>query len=74
MAGVGVDTMKPKVAVSATVRLDAYAVIAEAVEGGVRLGWNRAHKHMETPGEALIQEHITDAVLLHLTEVLVFDD
>ena len=66
--------MPKRVAVLDTVRLNAYALIAEAVEGGILRGWDRAHKHTETPGAFHIRQEIAEAVLLNLTEVLVFSE
>ena len=61
---------KPRVAGS--IRVDAYAIVSRAVEEGVAYGWNRAHKHTDTPDEQAIHAAITDAVLGTLCEVLLF--
>lgn len=66
---------KPKpVAVRGTVRVNAYVVIARAVEEGVACGWRRAHKHTDSPGEEAILEHIEREVMGALCEALNFDD
>lgn len=60
--------------VQATIRVRTYPIIDEAVEAGVKYGWNRAHKHVEDPEGEQIIEAIHDAVMGALCEVLVFDE
>ena len=55
-------------------KIDAYRVVSEAVEHGVRYGWRRAHKHTDTPDEETILGYIEDAVLTELCEYIRFDD
>lgn len=62
-----------KTKVGTTIRVDAYGMIARAVEEGVLVGWNRAHKHTDNPEPDQIQECIKDAVLSDLCEFLHFD-
>jgi hypothetical protein len=54
----------------ATLPLNAYAVVARAVEEGVALGWRRAHKHTDEPDEATLFDAIEQAVLNALSEVI----
>jgi len=63
-----------KAQVVGTIRINAYDIVRRAVEEGVRYGWNRAHKHTDKPDEAAILEHIENAVLTELCEVLKFDE
>lgn len=56
----------------ATVQVDAYKVIARAVEEGVTYGWNRAHKHTTSPSESLVKETIESAVMNALCEVIMW--
>jgi hypothetical protein len=65
-----------KACVTASVKIDAYRVISEAVETGVTYGLRRADKHAEIP---LVEEqrervasHIHSEVMNALTEVLIF--
>jgi hypothetical protein len=60
--------------VSAALRIDAYAVVASAVEAGIARGWRRAHKHTEAPGEHGICEAMEQGVMEALCEVVRFGD
>ena len=51
-----------------------YVLVCRAVEEGVELGWNRAHKHTDEPTPEAVKAAIDDAVMNALTEVFVFDD
>lgn len=65
---------KARAPVASGVRVRVFSVIDRAVEEGVARGWNRAHKHTETPGEQAIRDAIAQAVLDELCGVLAFDD
>lgn len=58
---------------ASVVRVNAYAVIARAVEEGVVYGISRAHKHTDHPSREELREAIEQAVLNDLCEVLRFD-
>lgn len=45
-----------------------WPLLQEAVEVGVTIGWNRAHKHTDTPEPAAIQDAIHDAVMHEIAE------
>ena len=60
--------------VTSTVRVKAYEVMARAVEEGFRRGWVRAHKYVEKPEEAQIEEDVTNAILGEICEVFSFDE
>ena len=45
-----------------------WPLLTEAVEAGVQRGWNRAHKHTDTPEEARILDEIHTAVMAELCE------
>lgn len=51
-----------------------YRVLELAVEDGITLGWNRAHKHEENPSEETIKENIRENVMLVISEWFYFDD
>jgi hypothetical protein len=51
-----------------------YPVLEDAVTEGVRLGYNRAFKHTDSPDEQVILDNLVDAVMLCITERFVFDD
>ena len=55
------------------VKLQTYAIVADAVDAGIRYGWNRAHKHTDKPTEEIMKEAIYDAVMLNLDEVIRFE-
>ena len=56
--------MKPKTRV----------ILELAIEEGVRRGYARAHKHVESPTEGAIIEHIEDAVMSQIYEYFTFDE
>lgn len=49
-------------------RVRAWPVLIEAVDGGVARGWYRAHKHDDHPTEEAIREAIADAVTSAICE------
>jgi hypothetical protein len=51
-----------------------YNLIIQCVENGIALGWNRAHKHTDTPDAEAIQQAIEDAVLNEICEWFDFED
>lgn len=55
-------------------RVKTYAILDRAVEEGIRLGWNRAHKHVENPDQTQIEDQIHQAVMGSICEVFKFDD
>jgi hypothetical protein len=69
---------KKAIKVSRSVRLRAYPVIENAVESGVRYGWNRVWKHVDKPKKMPEDENvvaeITSAVMNELCELLDFGD
>lgn len=69
-----VMTVTDLVEIKATVRVDAYRVLSEAVENGVAYGYMRAHKHADNPQEGHLRDEIFAGVMLELCEVLRFDD
>ena len=54
-------------------RLNAYALVSDAVEGGVKLGWQRAFKYTDDPSEEVFQDAVTRAVMENLDEVINWD-
>jgi hypothetical protein len=58
----------------ATLRLNAYEVVARAVEEGVRYGLNRSRKHQDDPSWEAIEEHVTREVMNALSEVVRWGD
>lgn len=44
-------------------RAKVYDLVVEAVEFGVRLGWNRAHKHTPTPSEEVFKDAMERAIM-----------
>jgi hypothetical protein len=43
------------------------------IEDGITLGWNRAHKHTDTPTEAQIKASIEDAIWEELHQWFEFE-
>lgn len=60
--------------VSNGLEVDIYRIVSRAVEEGVRYGWNRAHKHTDTPSPEEIQNRIEDSVMNALSEVLIWPE
>ena len=58
----------------ATVKLDVYRLVARAVEEGISIGWNRAHKHTDHPHEETIKNAIENEVMSALSDVIVWPD
>jgi hypothetical protein len=51
-----------------------YNLIAQCVETGVMLGWNRAHKYDENPDPEAIRDAIEQAVLNEICEWFDFEE
>ncbi len=45
----------------------------ECIENGVRRGYQRVHKHTESPGEDAIFEQIEDCIMSEIVERFFFD-
>lgn len=67
-------TVTDLVAVKATVRVDAYRIIADAVERGIMWGWQHSHKHTDDPDRYAIEDAIFNDIMNELCGVLRFDD
>jgi hypothetical protein len=63
--------MKSKI--TGTVKIKIYEVVRRAVEDGVARGWQRAHKHTETPPQETIIENVIEAIMGDICEVLDFE-
>ena len=55
-------------------RLRTYEIVSRAVEEGVGYGLKRAYKYSDAPTQGSLQEHIEQAVLNALCEIIEFDD
>jgi len=55
-------------------KVKTYRVLLHAVEEGVAYGWQRAHKHTDTPSDDDIKERIETEVLNAICEWFDFDD
>ena len=55
------------------IKFRSYKIISRAVEEGVAYGYQRAHKHTDTPSEELMKQEIEDAVTQALDEVIDFE-
>jgi len=60
--------------VIAAARVKTYEVIARAVEEGIQMGWNRAHKHTNTPDSDHVMESIYNEVMNSVCEMFDFDE
>ena len=50
-----------------------YELIQECVENGVSIGFNRAHKHTDTPTDENLQNSIIDSVMMEICERFSFE-
>lgn len=55
-------------------RVKEYPVLVQAVENGVTLGWNRAHKHDSEPNDETVMAAVREAVLNEICEAFDFDN
>ena len=55
-------------------KFKAYNLIERAIEEGVNYGYARAHKHTDTPTEALLKGEIVNAITNELCEILDFEN
>lgn len=57
-----------------TIKANLWRIMEECVERGVELGWNRAHKHTDTPDMSQILEKQMDAVMSEIAEYFKFPE
>ena len=53
-------------------KVDTYKVLDECVERGIEAGWNKAHKHTDTPTEKDIKNQIQHYIMLEICEYFNF--
>jgi len=53
-----------------TLRLNTYSIVSDAVDAGVQYGYNRAHKHTDTPDADHIKQAIMNAVMSELSDII----
>ena len=64
-------TAKPVVMTQMSVTIDAYTILARAIEAGIRRGVSKAHKHTGATPEDVITHCATEA-MASLSDVLKF--
>lgn len=57
-----------------SLKVNVYAILTKCVDDGLELGWNRAHKHTDTPDKDCILQNMYDGVMLEISEFFKFDD
>jgi hypothetical protein len=55
-------------------RVKSYRVLQRALEEGFACGWQRAHKHTDTPTKAMIEENVIREIGNAIDEVFHFDN
>ena len=55
-------------------KVKSYRVLQRALEEGFEWGWQRAHKHTDTPAKQMIQENVLREIGNAIDEVFHFDD
>ncbi len=56
------------------IKVRVFMVVDEAIENGVKYGWNRAHKHTDAPSPETVQDEICRAVMNELSTWLDFGE
>lgn len=54
-------------------KVKTYRLIERLVDEGIQGGWNRAHKHTETPSPDSIKYAISEYIMLCFDEAFEFD-
>ena len=49
-------------------------ILEDCIEKGIMFGWNRANKHLETPGKDVIQDNIHREIMNQIDEYFSFSD
>ena len=65
--------MRAKRLVRGGMQVRVYPVLYRAVEEGVAYGWQRAHKHTDSPDATVIKDHIVTAVINEIGQYFDFD-
>ena len=55
-------------------KVNVYKILEDSIEIGIEGGWNKAHKHTDTPTPDLIKEQILHYIMLQISENFQFDD
>lgn len=55
-------------------RVKTYMILQRALEEGYHLGWQRAHKYMDTPTPIQLEESILQEITNSIDEVFHFDN
>ena len=66
--------MQAKRRVRGGLKVRAYPVLCRAVAEGVAYGWRRAHKYLDMPDAATIEEQIVSAVRNEVCQYFDFDE
>ena len=53
---------------------NAYKLLERCVEDGVSYGYNRAHKHTDSPSQAQIEDQIIQAIMNEICEWFDFNE
>lgn len=56
-----------------TLPMNVWKIVSEAVEAGVRIGYRRAYKYVDDPGEEHIVDSVSNEVMNALSEVVDFE-
>jgi hypothetical protein len=54
-------------------KVNEYQVMRDCIQAGINRGWQRAHKHTETPSPEQVLEAIEDAIMLQLAEYFIYE-
>lgn len=74
MKNIAKEKEMTKINPQCTVKIDPYPVIAEAVDDGIEAGFQRAYKYQDSPSVGDIQQAISDAIMLNLSEIMIFSE
>lgn len=57
-----------------TVAVKARNVLADCIENGIAIGYNRAHKHVDDPSEQMLKISIEHAIWNEIDDYFLFDE
>lgn len=55
-------------------KVNVYGVLEDCILAGIDGGWNKAHKHTDSPSEEEIKNQIAHYIMLEISEKFIFDE
>lgn len=57
-----------------SIQFKSYTLIVRSIETGLKLGYNRAHKHTDTPSEEIMIHEMSRAIMNALEDIIKFEE